>query len=211
MLRMSTRWIYVLIHNVNSENKTEQYIIFGGDVIVIRITVFVAIFVIVLSAVYFLGIRPEEKTAKLTMEITSTAFQNHAKISSKYSCDGEGVNPPLSFSEIPANAKSLVLIVDDPDAPMGTFTHWVLFNMDPQVREITENSVPKSALEGRNSIGKADFVGVCPPSGTHRYFFKLYALDAVLNTLNPDEAELEKTMQGHMLQEAELVGTYSRT
>jgi Raf kinase inhibitor-like YbhB/YbcL family protein len=217
---MGMRRIYVLIHNVNSENKTEQYIIFQGDAMVRKITVVTLLFVIILGVFYFSWNRYGAKTAK-TMEITSTAFQNNAKIPSKYSCDGSGVNPPLSFSGVPADAKSLVLIVDDPDAPSGTFAHWILFNIDPQVRQIAENSVPKSAIEGKNSIGKTNFVGACPPpaspeqlqrgkSGTHRYFFKLYALDTVLNSTNADKAALEKAMRGHILQKAELIGLYSR-
>lgn len=129
---------------------------------------------------------------------------------SKYSCDGMGVNPPLAFYDVPANAQSLALIVDDPDAPMGTFVHWVLFNLDPKIQEIKENSVPEGAFKGVTSTGKTDFVGACPPSGTHRYFFKLYALDTVLNLTTPDKASLEKAIQGHILDSVQLIGLYSR-
>lgn len=144
------------------------------------------------------------------MKIVSSGFENNSKIPPKYTCDGENINPPLSFSEVPENAKSLVLIMDDPDAPMGTFIHWVLFNIDPKTTEIKENSVPQSASLGKTTTGRSDYVGACPPSGTHRYFFKLYALDTVLNLNNPDKTELEAKMQSHILEKSELIGLYSR-
>lgn len=128
----------------------------------------------------------------------------------KYSCDGENVNPPLSFLNVPVNAKSLVLIMDDPDAPMGTFVHWVLFNLYPKIKGIEENSIPQGVALGKTSAGGMDYVGACPPFGTHRYFFKLYALDAVLSLTNLSKAGLEKAMQGHILEKAELIGLYSR-
>lgn len=144
------------------------------------------------------------------MKITSIAFENNSKIPAKYTCDGENVNPPLNFSDVPANAKTLALIMDDPDAPMGTFVHWILYNIDPSDKGILENSVPLTALQGKTGRGVVGYVGSCPPSGTHRYFFKLYALDTVLNLTNPDKAALEKTIQGHILDRAELIGLYSR-
>ncbi len=144
------------------------------------------------------------------MKITSPAFENSTKIPAKYTCDGGNVNPPLSFSDIPQNAKSLVLIVDDPDAPSGTWVHWVVFNIDPKAGEVLENSIPKNGIEGPTSFGKKGFGGPCPPSGVHRYFFKLYALDIVLNLANPDKKTLEKFMQVHVLAAAELTGLYSR-
>jgi len=144
------------------------------------------------------------------MKITSSAFENNSKIPTKYTCDGESVNPPLSFIDIPTDAKSLVLIMDDPDAPMGTFVHWILFNMDPKISQIKENSIPQSTAQGITSVGKVAYVGVCPPSGTHRYFFKLYALDTVLNPVNPDKSALGKEMQRHIIDKAELIGLYNR-
>lgn len=144
------------------------------------------------------------------MKITSSAFENNGKIPSKYTCDGESINPPLSFSDVPANAKSLVLIMDDPDAPMGTYDHWILFNMDSKVSEIKENSIPQSALLGKTTTGKTNYVGACPPSGTHRYFFKLYALDIILDLKSLDKAQLESAMQGHIIGQAQLIGLYSR-
>lgn len=145
------------------------------------------------------------------MKIISFAFENNAKIPSKYTCDGENVNPPLSFTDIPASAKSLVLIVDDPDAPGGIWVHWVLFNIDPKIQEVLENSLSESGIEGVTSFGKAGYGGPCPPSGTHRYFFKLYALGTILNLENPNKEEVEKAMQGHILDKAELIGLYSRS
>lgn len=145
------------------------------------------------------------------MKIISSAFENNAKIPSKYTCDGENVNPSLSFTDIPASAKSLVLIVDDPDAPGGIWVHWVLFNIDPKIQEVLENSLSESGIEGVTSFGKAGYGGPCPPSGTHRYFFKLYALDKILNLENPNKEEVEKAMQGHILDKAELIGLYSRS
>lgn len=144
------------------------------------------------------------------MKITSSAFENNTKIPAKYTCDGKGVNPPLSFLDIPANTKSLVLIVDDPDATIGTFDHWILFNMDPKVNEIKESAVPQTAMQGKTSVGTSDYVGACPPSGTHRYFFKLYALDTTLDLNNPNKEELEGKMRNHVLEKAELIGLYSR-
>lgn len=144
------------------------------------------------------------------MKIVSSAFENNSKIPSKYSCDGEGINPPLSFLDVPADTKSLALIVDDPDAPAGTFVHWILFDIDPKTSEIKENSVPQAVKQGKTSTGGPGYVSVCPPSGTHRYFFKLYALNTVLNLTNPDKAALEKEMNNHIVEKAELIGVYNR-
>ncbi len=145
------------------------------------------------------------------MQISSSAFQNGGGIPQKYTCDGEGINPPLKFSEIPDNTQSLALVMDDPDAPAGTFTHWIVWNIKPEVTEILEHSVPNSAVQGSNSANKNAYAGPCPPAGTHRYFFKLYALDTELQL---DQAvkvdELMKAMEGHTVASAELLGTYSR-
>lgn len=145
------------------------------------------------------------------MRIVSSAFENNTKIPSKYTCDGENVNPPLSFLDIPANTKSLVLIMDDPDAPMGTFVHWVLFNLNPKTSEIKENSIPQSAALGKTSVGKAGYVGPCPPSGTHRYFFKLFAINKVLPlTSDVEKQTVEEAMKDSILDKAEIIGLYSR-
>ncbi len=145
--------------------------------------------------------------AELTVK--SPMFENNKPIPLKYSCDGEEVNPPLTIEGIPASAKTLALIIDDPDAPRGTFDHWIVWNI-PTTGKIEENNVP--GIEGVNSAGQRTYVGMCPPSGSHRYFFKIYALDAKVD-LKPEatrKKDLEKAMQGHVLAKGELVGTYRR-
>lgn len=152
-------------------------------------------------------------SASLTsnMKLTSPVFNNNQNIPKKYTCDGENVNPSLSIYEVPQNTKSLTLIMDDPDAPMGTWVHWTVWNIDPKTTEIAENSVPNNATQGTTSFGKPGYGGPCPPSGTHRYFFKLYALDTTLTIpSSSDKADLEKTMEGHIFEKAELVGLYGR-
>jgi Raf kinase inhibitor-like YbhB/YbcL family protein len=144
------------------------------------------------------------------MRITSSTFGNNWRIPSKYTCDGMSVNPPLSFSEVPANAKSLALVVCDIDAPAEVFIHWILMNIDPKVNEIKENSVPESAMQGKTSAKIMGYIAACPPSGTHHYYFKLFALDTILNLTNPDIIELEAAMKGHIIEQAELIGLYSR-
>src|SRR3989344_9303767 len=114
------------------------------------------------------------------MKLTSTVFGNNGNIPAKYTCDGEDINPSLSIADIPQGTKSLCLIVDDPDAPAGDCVHWTVWNIAPHTNEIEENSVPSGAVEGTTGFGKTGWGGPCPPSGTHRYQFKLYALDAVL-------------------------------
>lgn len=145
------------------------------------------------------------------MKILSRKFQDNEQIPAKYTCDGENVNPTLVISGVPEEAKSLVLIVDDPDAPMGTWIHWTLWNIASDIMEIKENSIPKGAIQGLTSFGKVGYGGPCPPSGIHHYHFKLYAIDAVLDL--PETAnkmELEKEINGRILAEAELLGLYSR-
>ncbi|MEK7085774.1 MAG: YbhB/YbcL family Raf kinase inhibitor-like protein [Patescibacteria group bacterium] len=145
------------------------------------------------------------------MKISSPTFQHNQNIPSKYTCDGENINPPLQFLDIPGNAQSLVLISDDPDAPMGTWVHWTVWNIDPKITEITENSVPLGAVEGTTSFGETGYGGPCPPSGTHRYFFKLYAIDTKLDLSTTTNAQdLEKSLQGHILAKAEIIGLYKR-
>jgi len=142
------------------------------------------------------------------LRMTSPAFENKGSIPSKYTCDGRDVNPPLKIEDIPKETQSLVLIVDDPDAPAGTFDHWIVWNIPPTER-IEENSVP--GTEGLNDLRKYSYGGPCPPSGTHRYFFKVYALDTKLS-LNPNsrKRDLEKAMTGHILAKGELIGLYRR-
>lgn len=120
----------------------------------------------------------------------------------KYTCDGENVNPSLKILGIPENVKSLALVVDDPDAPLKTWAHWIVLNIDPQISEISENGVPPGALELKTSFGKPGYGGPCPHAGTHRYFFKLYALDAKINSA--------EEIPAHTIASAELVGLYKR-
>jgi len=143
------------------------------------------------------------------MKITSPAFKNNELIPAKYTCDGENISPPLVIENIPDGTKSLALICDDPDAPMGTWVHWVVFDIEV-AGEIKENSIP--GKQGINDFRKKNYGGPCPPSGTHRYFFKIYALDTKLG-LNEgiSKKELEKSMNGHILQEAQLIGLYKRS
>lgn len=146
------------------------------------------------------------------MKISSSSFENNGNIPPKFTCNGEGINPPLAIAGVPRDALSLALIAHDPDALVaGGFTHWVIFNMSPALKEIKENSKPQSAVEGTNSAEAIGYAPPCPPSGTHRYQFKLYALDEVLK-FDPSakKADIEKAIAGHILDEAELVGIYQK-
>lgn len=142
------------------------------------------------------------------MKITSSDFKDNGMIPGRFTCDGENVNPCLVIEAVPPAAKSLALVVDDPDAPMGTWVHWLVYDM-PLSGRIEQDSVP--GKQGRNDFGRKNYGGPCPPSGTHRYFFKLYALDAALGLKEGlSKKELEGAMQGHVLEKAELVGLYKR-
>lgn len=142
------------------------------------------------------------------MKINSPDFKNNELIPKKFTCDGEDVSPGLVIESIPQQAKSLALVVDDPDAPMGTWVHWVVYDM-PLSSRIEQNSIP--GKQGINDFGRRNYGGPCPPSGTHRYFFKVYALDAMLNLKEGlSKKELECFLQGHILEKAELVGLYKR-
>lgn len=146
-----------------------------------------------------------------TMKISSPAFKHNEMIPAKYTCDGADVNPALAIENAPAEAKSLALIMDDPDAPRGTWVHWVVWNVNPKIREIKENTVPDGGKQGMNDFRKHDYGGPCPPSGTHRYFFKLYALDTILDIQpNATKAQLEGAMKGHIIARTEMVGLYTR-
>jgi Raf kinase inhibitor-like YbhB/YbcL family protein len=145
------------------------------------------------------------------MEIYSPAFENNTFIPSKYTCDGLNINPPLKFKDIPDEVKTLVLIVDDPDAPSKTWIHWILWNINPKTTEIDENSHPKESLEGISSFGKKGYGGPCPPSGTHRYFFKLYALDKTIDLrYDANIRDIENAMGNQISTRAELIGLYKR-
>jgi Raf kinase inhibitor-like YbhB/YbcL family protein len=143
------------------------------------------------------------------MKIISPAFSQNGTIPAKYTCDGTNVSPPLHISEVPTGTGSMAMIVEDPDAPGGTFIHWVVYNIPATINAVHENTEP--GIVGRNNYNKTVYMGPCPPSGTHRYFFRLYALDAELDlTPGRSKQELQKAMKGHIVAEAELMGRYSR-
>jgi len=152
----------------------------------------------------------------MTISLTSTTFQANGPIPAVHTCDGGDRSPALAWSGVPAGAKSLALIVDDPDAPRGTWVHWVIYDIPPSATGLQEGAgsggaLPAGTRLGRNDFKRTGYGGPCPPSGTHRYFFKLYALDLVLGDLHqPDKAGLEHAMEGHVLARGQLVGTYQR-
>jgi Raf kinase inhibitor-like YbhB/YbcL family protein len=158
----------------------------------------------------------ETQEANMTLSLSSSAFTAGASIPVQYSCKGRDVSPPLAWTNSPANTKSFALIMDDPDAPMGTWVHWVLFNIPSGTNSLPEavapgGQRPDGSLQGRNSSGNSGYNGPCPPSGTHRYFFKLYALDALLDlSSGADKGRLSKAMEGHILAQGELMGTFSK-
>lgn len=149
------------------------------------------------------------------MRLTSSAFQEGKSIPSKYTCEGDEINPPLAFHDVPVNAKSLVLIVDDPDVPKslradGMYDHWVLFNILPETREIKENSTPL-CKSGMTTAGHTRYVGPCPPDREHRYFFKLYALDAMLKIPSGStKKQVEEAFKPHILAKCHLMGLYDK-
>ncbi len=151
------------------------------------------------------------------MKLLSSVFAHNQPIPSQYTCEGDDISPPLSWQDVPAEAKSLVLIVDDPDAPdpaapQLTWVHWVLYNLDPKTGGLAENtSIPKGALPGLTNWNKTNYGGPCPPIGRHRYFHKLYALDTVLPDLkNPSKDALLSAMEKHIIAKTELIGTYQK-
>jgi len=160
---------------------------------------------------------PVEATSEAvtSLEITSDAFEYEGSIPSDYSCDGENTSPALTWSEPPSGTQSFALIMDDPDAPLGTFVHWVIFNIPASARGL-EQATPKipqledGSIQGQNSANLSGYMGPCPPTGTHRYFFKLYALDTTLDlTSDAKKDDLLSAMDGHIFAEGELMGTYS--
>jgi Raf kinase inhibitor-like YbhB/YbcL family protein len=150
------------------------------------------------------------------MELTSSAFAAGGMIPKKYTCDGQDASPPLSWTDVPGGAKSLALIADDPDAPRGTWVHWVAWNIPASSGALDEDvpkrdSIPNGMHQGTTDFKKIGYGGPCPPSGIHRYFFKLYAVDIALSLPSTTtKKDLEKAMQGHVLKQAELMGKYSR-
>jgi Raf kinase inhibitor-like YbhB/YbcL family protein len=155
-----------------------------------------------------------KKMAAIT--ITSQAFKHMQPIPSQYTCDGADISPPLSWSNVPPATKSIALICDDPDAPAGTWVHWVVYDLPPATDSLPENipkidTLPGGGTQGKNDFRRIGWNGPCPPGGTHRYFFKINALDTMLNLpAGKTKAEIEKAMKGHILAKGEIVGTYTR-
>lgn len=150
------------------------------------------------------------------MKIKSTAFENKGMIPGRYTCDGEDISPPLEWHDTPDGTQSFSLICDDPDAPMGTWVHWVVYDIPPNINALpehtpSENELTNGGKQGRSDFGTIGYGGPCPPSGTHRYFFKLYALDSYVG-LHPGatKEQLMKAMKGHILEESTLIGNYRR-
>lgn len=158
----------------------------------------------------------EQEAKTHPLKLTSTAFAPGQPIPAKYTCDGEDISPPLDWQDPPEKAKSFALIVDDPDAPAGTWVHWVLYNLPAESRNLPQAVPPDAAMadggkNGKNSWKRLGYGGPCPPGGTHRYFFKLYALDTVLELDDgPGKDQLAQAMEGHILAQTDLMGTYAR-
>lgn len=145
------------------------------------------------------------------MSVSSSAFPSGGKIPPQFTCKGAGINPVLEIRDIPAGAKSLALIVEDPDAPAGLFTHWLVWNIAPATPQIAEKSVPSGAVQGTNGFGKSSYTGPCPPSGTHRYFFRVLALDRTIDLKRGAKRnDFDNAVAGHVIGRGELMGRFSR-
>ena len=153
---------------------------------------------------------------KMEIKITSPAFEDGALIPSVYTCDGDDISPPLNWQAVPEGTMSIALICDDPDAPVGTFVHWVLYSLPPEAKQLAENippdkTLPNGAKQGITDFARIGYGGPCPPGGTHRYFFKIYALDTKID-LPPgaSKSQLLKAMEKHILAQGQLIGKYKR-
>jgi len=150
------------------------------------------------------------------MKLSSLAFNDGDMIPNKYTCDGADISPPLEWESVPEDTKSIALICDDPDAPVGTWVHWVYYDIPSDTKSLPKNITPQenpenSGKQGRNDFGKIGYGGPCPPGGTHRYYFKIYAIDTILNLpAGVDKKHLLKAMEGHIIGQAQLVGKYKR-
>jgi Raf kinase inhibitor-like YbhB/YbcL family protein len=153
---------------------------------------------------------------KMEIKITSSAFAEGGLIPPKYTCDGADTSPPLRWDSVPEGTKSIALISDDPDAPVGTWVHWVIFGLPAEIKELEESippdeTLPNGAKQGTSDFGRIGYGGPCPPSGTHRYFFKIYALDTELDlAAGARKKQLLKAMEGHILGQGQLIGKYKR-
>ncbi len=181
------------------------------------------IFILIIPFILLYSCQSKDQTNSVTIggknmeiKITTRAFEPGGKIPGKYTCDGLDVSPPLAWTSVPEGTKTFALICDDPDAPMGTWVHWVLFNLPADIQELPENIPPERELEsgakqGMNDFRKIGYGGPCPPGGTHRYYFKIYALDTELDLeVGATKRELLKAMEGHILAEGQLMGRYER-
>lgn len=152
----------------------------------------------------------------MEIKITSSAFSEGGMIPAKYTCDGEDISPPLKWEAVPEGTVSIALICDDPDAPMGTWVHWILYNLPPDTKQLSEKfpddeTLPNQARQGITDFGKTGYGGPCPPGGTHRYYFKIYALDTKIDIVKiADKASVVQSMQGHIIGEGTLMGRYKR-
>jgi len=190
------------------------------------ITLVIVIMVLVSGLIYYFNQRSKSEIFYLTplttdqsqrssgdnhMILTSPAFASNQFIPVNYTCDGKNVNPALMISDVPVQARSLALIVDDPDAPGGNFTHWLVWNIDPTVDSIIEDGLPSGAVQGLNDAKQNTYFGPCPPNGIHHYHFKLYALDQRLELdTRANKVKLESAINEHIIKQTELVGLYSR-
>lgn len=176
-------------------------------------TLFLVLFILFLAMVTYLKNTNNTKIINIednNMKIESV-FKFGEEIPSVYTCDGDDISPELVISQVPEEAKSLVLIVDDPDAPVGLFVHWVLYNIPPETTVISSQNIPKDAVEGMTNFGSMGYGGPCPPNGQHRYFFKLYALDKMLELpQGATKDQVENAMKENIMQEATLMGVYDR-
>jgi len=196
------------------------YTIHSGDGEMIPQKHFFLISAVLVTTLFFtyFNVPASSDKRRNTMKITSKAFSHMDSIPRKYTCDGEDISPPISWEGVPEGTKSLALIVDDPDAPdprapKMTWVHWVLYNIPPNTKGLEEDIdvLPEGTLEGLNDWKRTGYGGPCPPIGRHRYFFKLYALDIMLPDLKmPTKKAVEEAMKGHVLERAELIGTYER-
>jgi len=186
-----------------------------------RMLIIVAVLAVLGLAALFMGIFSPNTNLRTPsqsgMTLMSSAFNDGEQIPAKYSCDGEKISPPLAWTNAPAGTKTFLLIVDDPDAPRGTFTHWVIFNIPASVTSLPENvptnpTLSNGATQGLNGAGRIGYTSPCPPSGTHRYMFQLYALDTQL-TLAPSATKQDvlNAMQSHILAQTTLTGLYGRS
>lgn len=180
---------------------------------------FIALLIAIGAATYYyfvsnpyLNHKPVSKNGQIAyMTIQSTAFSNNQQIPTKFTCDAENINPPLDFANIPFGAKSLVIIMEDPDSPIKNFTHWIAFNISSETTHLDENFSSDNVAFGKNDFGNINYGGPCPQTGTHRYIFKLYALDTILVlSRGATKAEVLENMKGHIMEQSQLTAIYKR-